>query len=293
MSDSQTVLDFYSRPGPMTDPGEHAALFDALPGDIGELAKVVQGLLLHEHWAGAYGQTLSSERRDEGHLRSVKAMLDQIIGHDPRPLGEPRAPEDRLIGNCRDFSLLTTAILRRHGAPARARCGFAAYFEPGRFVDHWVCEVWNGATQRWMMVDAQLDELQCDRLKPDFDVLDTPRDRFLVAADAWTACRTGEADPKAFGIFDMWGLWFIAGNLLRDTAALARTEMLPWDVWGAMSASDEELDAERLALFDTVAALGQEGDDAFDERAALYAAVDRLRVPDTVFNAIRGRPEAV
>ena len=29
------------------------------------------------------------------------------------------------------------------GVPARARCGFGAYFEKGKFVDHWVTEYWN------------------------------------------------------------------------------------------------------------------------------------------------------
>ena len=29
------------------------------------------------------------------------------------------------------------------GMPARARCGFGAYFEKGKYVDHWVTEYWN------------------------------------------------------------------------------------------------------------------------------------------------------
>jgi hypothetical protein len=51
----------------------------------------------------------------------------------------------------------------------------------------------------------------------------------VIAGDAWARCRAGDADPSAFGIFDMRGLWFIAGNLMRDFAALSNMEMLPRD----------------------------------------------------------------
>ncbi|MFI5014475.1 MAG: hypothetical protein ACHQAY_19250 [Hyphomicrobiales bacterium] len=58
-----------------------------------------------------------------------------------------------------------------------------------------------------MLVDAQIDELQRAKLSPDFDLLDVPRDRFLIAGDAWAQRRADEADPAAFGIFGMRGLW--------------------------------------------------------------------------------------
>ena len=62
--------------------------------------------------------------------------------------------------------------------------------------------------------DAQLDDLMLDVLKPDFDPLDVPRDRFIVGGKAWQLCRCGQADPDAFGIFDMHGLGFVRGDLL-------------------------------------------------------------------------------
>ena len=51
-------------------------------------------------------------------------------------------------------------------------------------------------------------------------------------------------------------MWFIAGNVLRDLAALNRMELLPWDVWGLMQMNDAGLlDGEKGALLDRVAAL--------------------------------------
>ena len=106
-----------------------------------------------------------------------------------------------------------------------------------------------------------------EKLKPDFDILDVPRDRFLIAGDAWAQCRAGKADPAKFGIAfaNLRGLWFIAGNLVRDVAALNKMEMLPWDVWGAMPQPDESLTDEQLAFFDRLAALTRAPDSSFAE----------------------------
>ncbi len=286
-------LDFYRQPTAMTSGGAHAALLDGLPCDLPALARIVQGLLLHQHWAEAYGSPLSEARLQEAHIRSFAQMLDRMLAHDARPLSETRAAGKRFVGNCRHFSLAFASLLRAQGRAARARCGFGAYFEAGRFVDHWVCEYWNEDERRWVMVDAQLDELQRKALKLQFDVFDVPRDQFLVAGQAWALARGGKADPALFGIFDMHGLWFIGGNLLRDVAALNNMEMLPWDVWGAMSEADAPLDGERIAFFDRLAAMTRGADVPVAALRDLYQNDARLRVPPVVFNAVLQRDETV
>ncbi|MFO1080118.1 MAG: transglutaminase domain-containing protein [Reyranellaceae bacterium] len=283
------TLDVWSHPVGMTDPGAAAALLDGLPADAAALAAVVQGLLIHQHIAPAYGVALTAAQQDEPHLRPVAALLEHLTATDPRPLHAARPPEQRLAAVCRHFTVLHVALLRRHGLAARARCGFAAYFEPGQFVDHWVSEYWHEAAARWVLADAQLDARQCEIFGIDFDPLDVPRDRFLVAGEAWRRCRAGEADPQAFGILDLRGPWFVAGNVVRDVAALNNREMLPWDVWGAMPRADEAIDEK---LFDRLAEISRAPDRSPD--ALQEACRDpRVAVPDRVFNALRNRPEAV
>ncbi len=248
-------LAYYAQPGRMTDPGPYAQLFDALPQDIPALVKALQGVMVHIFWAESYDLHLSDERKAEVQLRRVDKQLARIIELDDRPLTEGRPYERKLVGNCRDFSVMLAAMLRYQGVPARARCGFGTYFEPSKYIDHWACEYWDAAQSRWVLVDAQLDELMVHVLKIDFDPLDTPRDRFIVGGTAWQLCRSGAADPHAFGIFDMHGIEFVRGDLLRDLLAFSKEEILPWDGgWGYMVALEPEQVEPVYALMDRVAA---------------------------------------
>jgi hypothetical protein len=230
-----------------------------------------------------------------GSLRPVEKKLARLLAIDNQPLTVVRPVEKRLVSRCHHFTLLLLSMLRVKGVPSRARCGFGAYFNPGYFEDHWVCEYWNSAEKRWVIVDAQLDEAWREKLKIDFDILDVPRDRFLVAGDAWAKCRAGEADPSKFGIHfvNLRGLWFVAGDLVRDIAALNKMETLPWDVWGAQPKLNEQLNNEQLAFFDRLAPLSLNPDASFDDLRKLYAEDERLRVPPTVFNLVLNRAETV
>ena len=290
-----STLAFYTEPGVMTSAGRHAPLLEELPGDVAGLAAVAQGLLIHEFIAAGYGVKLSEQDRGSIHIRPAEELLEQITARDARPLTAARLPAERLASNCRGFTVLMVALLRAQGRPARARCGFGGYFTEGLFEDHWVCEYWCAAQQRWALVDAQIDGRQREMFSVDFDVTDVPRDRFLIAGDAWALCRSGAADPGKFGLSTIGeaGDWWIAGNLMRDAAALGNLELLPWDCWGAMPEADEAIGDARCALFDRLAALTQAPDSESAELRRLVQDDDRLRVPPLVRNAQRQRDEAV
>ncbi len=167
------LLDFYAQPGPMTSAGRYASMLAELPHDVADLVGIVQGLAIHEYVASDfYGFRIPDERRGESHIRSVEHMLERVLALDGRPLTVRRPPEKRLIGVCHHFMLLLLAMLRAHTVPVRGRRGFGTYFNPGFFEDHVVCEYWNAAQARWVLVDAQFDEVWRERLHIDHDVLD-------------------------------------------------------------------------------------------------------------------------
>ncbi|MEX2206139.1 MAG: transglutaminase domain-containing protein [Myxococcota bacterium] len=277
------ALRYYAQPGALTDLGAHAASLRDLPHDLAGLCRVVQGLLVHPFLGHLYGLDSKEMRHDELETRAAVRMVDRILALDSSPLAQARAPERRLVGNCRHFTVLLCALLRARGVASRARCGFAAWFDRSNFTDHWVCEVWDEARGSWVLVDAQLDREQRKAFGIAFDPLDVPRTEFLVGGDAWQRCRSEGADPNAFGIMDLRGLWFVRGDVVRDLAALAKRELLPWDGWGLM-VDRHESDARELALLDRVAALTLAGDEQHAERLAIQASDPGLRVPREVIN---------
>jgi hypothetical protein len=52
-----------------------------------------------------------------------------IFARIPTAVHTARATTEWQVGVCRHFTLLHVAMLRTQGIPARARCGFGAYFE--------------------------------------------------------------------------------------------------------------------------------------------------------------------
>jgi hypothetical protein len=291
--EASDIFAFYASHSPMTDPGEASAFIDPLPNEVAALSRVIQGLGIYDVVArDFYGFEPPADRLGEIHLRSIADRLARIVELDDQPLHIARQPDRRALQRCNSFALMLVTMLRAKGVPARSRCGFAAYFNPPNFEDHWVCEYWDAQGRRWRLADPQIDDVWRRRLGVHFDTLDLPRTEFLTASDAWRRCRSGEADGQQFGISfaGLRGLWFVAGSLVRDMAALNKMEMAPWDVWGAQPAPESEFD---LSFFDELAALTRDPDRTFAELRRHYDADDRLRVPSTVFNALNRRPEAI
>ena len=282
-----STLTYFTQHGTISAPGAHASLFDNLPTAVPDLVKLVQGVTIHVFWTERYGFKAPPERMAELQLRTMEKRLARTLELDPRPLTEPRPVEKKLLGNCRDHSLLLVAMLRHQGIPARARCGFGAYFMPDHFEDHWVVEYWNTEQNRWVFVDAQLDELQQDVMKINFDVLDVPRDQFIVGGKAWQMCRAGEQDADKFGIFNMKGLGFVRGNLIRDVASLNKMELLPWDCWGLIL-KDAIDDPSDLAVLDEVAALTENDVPEFGTVRTWYESDPRLCMDGKLLSYVNG-----
>lgn len=295
---SDGTADRYIAPGPMTTLDPDDPRWRDLPADPAPIAAALHGVLIHEFLGSVYG----AEIEGGGDAVNLHRAGDILALAGDAPLAESRPPAARVPSNCRQFSVTATALLRLAGVPARARCGFGAYFVPGHLEDHWIVEVWDTHEGRWRLVDAQVDDLQRRALsiEPLLDVLDLPRDAFVVAGDAWLGHRAGTIDPDRCGlsVIDEHGDWWIAGNLLRDVAALLGVETRPWDAWGAMREPGDPIPDEDVELFDRLASLtvgGRVGGVPtaadLDALADIAATDERVRVPDQVFNANRGRIE--
>jgi hypothetical protein len=271
---------YYASQSVVTDPGKHKSLYDALPDDIPSLCKIVQGLLLHLHWAQAYGVDLPDDRKTEVRLRKAARQLARILELADLPLTTVRTAEKKMVGTCRDYAALLTSFLRHKGIPARMRVGFATYFTPGHYEDHYLCQYWNEAQNRWITVDAQLDDLQRQALKIQFDPCDLPEELFWPAGKAWQLCRQGRVDTELFGIFDIKGMWFVGCDLIFDMLALNKIESQPWDIWQSMPRyQQKEYPPEYLVFMDQIAALTAGLTPGFTEVRLLYQTEKKLQPP--------------
>jgi Transglutaminase-like superfamily len=214
------------------------------------------------------------DRLAEKDIRPAARLVEILMALDRAPLHLPREAPGRVVGTCRHFAVLSFALLRYRGLTARARCGFATYFQPGKGLDHWITEYWHDGDRRWIRIDSEMLG------RP---VLDHPEDlrdgEFLTGGEAWAAYRAGRVDAAQFGVYgtENFGPAEISGNAIRDVAALNKVEMLPWDEWGRMSAAYHgDTGADYDELIDTVAAVCAA--DEPDAVAGLYAR-EELRVP--------------
>ena len=284
---------YYATPGPLSHPGKMARLFEGLPDCLSTLCGIIQQVMIHVFWAEQYGVPKDQIRTDEVQLRTLERRLERIVELDPRPLTEPRPPERRVVGNCRDYAQMLTAIVRHKGIPARARCGFGRYFTPHLYEDHWVVQYWNDLLQRWVWVDPQIDSLQHKALTLRWEATDMPVDQFVTGGRAWQLGRSGAADPDRFGIQDMHGRWFIRGDLVRDVAALNKMELLPWDSWGLIETPVEGLSPDQLTLLDRAAALTSGEVLEFAALRQLYDNEPGFKVPPTIISYVNGKPQQV
>ena len=241
----------------------------------------------------ASGIDFPPHRLAEADSRWADRLLDALP--PTGPFDEPRPAEQRIVGCCRDFTLLTVSALRAAGIPARSRVGFADYLEPGYHGDHVVTEYHDGS--RWIALDSQLDPA----VDLPVDVTDLPLGPggLRTAAQSWFACRRDGDDPATYGVgrgHPFHGLQVIGKYVITELAHRQGDELLLWDFWGCPAGLAADLGGRvldeawgdlppwepgELTLLDEIADLllaADSGDRAAEAKlAGRYAEDPRLR----------------
>lgn len=288
MMTNEKYVDYYSGQSVITDPKQYVNELDVLPDDPGELLKIVQGLVIHGALGELYDVNFSKKQSVEELLRTVPQMLEAVFKLDSRSLTEARPPKQRLVGMCRDFSLLLVAFLRHKKIPARVRVGFANYFDSDlMYEDHWVTEYYDAIQARWVRMDPQVDEIQRKHYHITFDTCDMRANTgYLTGGEAWQKSRLGERHPEDFGYNKNWKGWHsVKGNLLHDFNCLQEIELLPWDLWTELSTKKfSTLDRNEKELLDEMAEL------TLNPNVSTYEFDNLIRrLPEEYMQSIRSR----
>jgi hypothetical protein len=275
-------MTFYSTQSRFTDPGAMASWLDSVGPDLADIRAAAAQLVFHYRAQGDItDHGFPPKREAEIDLRYADDMLSRLHELNPAPPEKARAATERVVGCCRDSTLLFVAMARHHGIAARARVGFGTYLIADWALDHVIAEVWDAAEQRWRLVEPEFEDGQVD-----VDLLDVPADQFLVGADAWAACRSGSLDAQRCVVSPELELPFLRGwpylmhNLVVDLAALNKHEMLLWDLWGVIETADPSDDGVARQM-DALAARLRVPGLTVDQLTAAFD-VDGLRVPDVI-----------
>lgn len=272
----EAMLAYYRTHSPFTNPGNFAHFYADLPDSPVEIMSVVQNILIHRQAVSHYNVTLSSNQRQEQHLRTAAQRLERIQQVNAKSITQPWAPKERQVGVCRDFALMFVSMLREKSIPARMRVGFAEYLNPGPYkIDHWITEYWDAELQGWILADPQIDDFMMDLFQVRSNTTDLARNLdFYMAGSAWQLVRQGKVSSANFRYSGHWkGLPCIRGNLLHDFQALNRLELGVYDYWDDLSRKKESnLSANDRQLLDEIAAACLHAD---EDHAAFTAFFDR------------------
>jgi len=283
------TLKHFIKHDDMTQIIEMKSMIYDIPNDIEGIVRIVQNTFIHQHWAKQYGIELNDQKISEVYVRPIDDKLKILNQKNIHTLLEPIPYDKKLVGICRDFSVLMTSLCREVGIPARARCGFADYFEDGKYIEHWVCEGWNSQNNRWLMVDAKLDAYQQSVLEINFNPLDISFPHFITADHAWLLCRNKKYNPNKFGIFKWWGYDYLRCNLILDANSLVGMAMQPWDFWdGYKSLPIEEWTEDDYREMDKLARLISIIDQEPSKLIEFVESNDKIKVPDDLSKIVNG-----
>jgi hypothetical protein len=288
---------------PVTDPGAAAEAIDELPAKLAALREASSRLVFHYRAGGDFAENgVPAERCAEINTRFADAILGLLLERGEPSLARDRAPADRVVGCCRDATVLFVALARQKGFAARARVGFASYLQPDWMIDHVIAEVWDEAAGRWRLIEPEMSSAWTPSVNGrHVDWLDVAEDQFVTGPRAWQALRAGDDDPVRYVVAPdldvpvLRGLTYVAHNVIHDLAALNKTEMLLWEGWGMqLGHGPGPLPEPDAALLDEVSAATADPG-VSPEVAAAFAGRDGLRVPATVtrFDPYGGPPREV
>lgn len=282
-------VQHYLQTSQFTDLGAYRdRIKNELPDDIRELGALVRAQIIHRGTLVAGNTGSNADQRygdmtkvpwwrqpEDDYFPTAISMVAELFRRDERGFVNDRAESDKMILTCRFVALLTTAILKAKGIPARLRSGFESYAapRPSTSCDHWITQYWNEGENRWHTIDVD-----CSIEDVNFDPYDMPPGTFEWSADSWLAARVGKADSERFwNAGGFVGLMPISWELFYDLHCLMNNEIIY--LHNPILIKDfAHLSEEELQEIDELARLMQNPDENFDALKSIFTEKREVRL---------------
>lgn len=104
------ILTYYAQHSTVTDPGTASERLTDLPTGIDALRRIARGLVIHYRADDPSSHGIPESRLSEIDTRYAEKMLERLFELDEKSLTEKRPPERRILGCCRDYTVLFRAL---------------------------------------------------------------------------------------------------------------------------------------------------------------------------------------
>src|SRR5215475_1127014 len=108
--DAGTDRRYYARHSRVTEPGRFTDRVMEIPGSLTAMRAAARQLVFHYRAGGDYAANgIAPDRISEIDTRYAEDMLARIFALSDQPLTAARVPGERMVGCCRDFTVLFLA----------------------------------------------------------------------------------------------------------------------------------------------------------------------------------------
>ena len=146
---NKQILEYYSQKDKITNLKKFKSNLPKFES-ISKACDLINNIMLIDFLVNMKIIKVSAKHMDDVNICPVEEKLKLLVARNKSSLINTRNNEEKILGNCRDTSVLLCAILRQNGIPARVRSGFATFFSPKKKYDHWLCEYWDKKKSRWV-----------------------------------------------------------------------------------------------------------------------------------------------
>lgn len=283
------IEKFYLNVSKYTNAGPYEDYYKSLTNNIKDLRLLVAEQHVHKF---RLARTLSKQEIASNFdylnciddaLDTAVAMTSEIFRLNKNGFVLNKPLNEKIITTCRYMAILFASVLKSKGIPTRCRAGFAPYIYEDYIVDHWINEYFDKHSNKWIAIDAQVQDSK--KIYKQVDLCNLEKE-FEYPAELWIKARKGELpDIDKYARYSVdENLQVIAKQLFLDFFSLMNYELgyrdTPMFIYGKNFSGLTNADYEEI---DNLAKLMLNPNENFNKLQQLFLTNQKFRVLRTIY----------